>query len=158
MSGLDVAAGTLAFIELSFSAGKFVTEVYEVAKDIDVEFASLRSEVVNFRNGLDSLRQLQETTKQRPYRLLNTSGVDDPSPRLWNSVKTLTKEGTTVVERLEEQLREALGDGTTLKKKKIVDIQKALKLLRKKDEFNRLRLRFTNINSGLSVALNALTL
>ena len=152
-------AGAIGVADVYLRAGKYLYSVRKTAKNVDDEISILEQEINNFNGVYESLATLCATSAAEQRSLPQApAGVQDPCRLLWSRAAELVQEGHSLVKKLQDLLQAILGDESSPKFQTVEDLRKAIKILSKNSEYERIRKRLTCLNMELNTMLTAIDL
>ena len=155
----STVAGALGVADVCLRAGKYLRSVQKTAKYVDDEIDVLQQEVTHFESVYRALKQLCATsaadTQSADYA---PPGLNDPCSALWSRAGDLTQEGHELVKKLQALLQTILGEELSTRFERVEDFRKAIKMLSKNSEYEKIRKRFTCLNLELTTMLTAIDL
>ncbi|KAL9053334.1 MAG: hypothetical protein Q9162_004834 [Coniocarpon cinnabarinum] len=153
----STAAAAVGVADVAVRASKYVKKIAKTTKHLDKEVDALEAEIDKFNNVFIALSELCNKHIAQAAADLNT-GSQNPCSALWRRAAELIREGKNLVEKLEDLLKSVLGDEDSARFQKVDDLRKAFRMVAKNSQYDKVRSRFSKLNSELNMMLNAIQL
>ena len=152
-------AGAIGVADVCLRAGKYLQSVQKAAKHVDDEIDVLQREITQFKSVYTALTKLCATSAAESQSADHAPpGLNDPCGALWSRAGDLVQEGHELVKKLQALLQTILGEESLPRFERIEDFRKAIKMLSKNTEYEKIRKRFTCLNLELTTMLTAIDL